>query len=109
MRQVARWLAAGVMVLSVVDGVFGQRGLIENRRLAARNEATTGTVDALQAENTALAEQSRRLKEDPSAIEDLARRDLGLMKPGELLVIVRDVPAPTPTSPSNLRQDRTKR
>ena len=30
--------------------------------------------------------------EDPAAIEEAARRDLGLMKPGEKLFIVKDTP-----------------
>jgi cell division protein FtsB len=31
------------------------------------------------------------LREDPAAIEDIARRDLGLIKPGEKLFIIKDV------------------
>jgi len=34
---------------------------------------------------------ARRLREDPSGIEDQARRELGLIKPGEVLFIVKDV------------------
>jgi cell division protein FtsB len=33
---------------------------------------------------------ARRLREDPSAIESVARRDLGLIKPGEKVFIVKD-------------------
>ena len=40
----------------------------------------------------AAREEARRLREDPSAIEDLARRELGLIKPGEKLFIVKDIP-----------------
>ena len=109
MRRVARWLAVAFVTLALVDGVFGQRGLIENRRLAQRNAEMAATVEALQADNVALAEEARRLKEDPAAVEELARRELGLLKPGELVVILRDVPAPTPTTPEEFRQDKRKR
>ena len=34
---------------------------------------------------------ARRLREDPSAIEEQARRELGLIKPGEVLFIVKDI------------------
>jgi cell division protein FtsB len=33
----------------------------------------------------------RRLNEDPSLIESLARQDLGLLRPGEVLFIIKDV------------------
>jgi len=45
----------------------------------------------LKQENAGLREQIRRLREDPEAIEAIARQDLGLMRPGEILVIVKDV------------------
>lgn len=39
-------------------------------------------------ENARLREEARRLREDPATIEVLARRDLGLIRPGEKLFIV---------------------
>ncbi len=104
-----RFGAAGVVVLSLVDGVFGQGGLIENERLRQEIARDEAALERLVEENESLREETRRLKEDPSAIEDLARRHLGLLKEGELVVILRDVPTPTPTSPPELRQDRKKR
>ena len=41
-----------------------------------------------------LREDARRLREDPAAIEEIARRELGLMSPGEKLFIIRDVEPP---------------
>ena len=46
----------------------------------------------MTARNDALTEDIRRLREDPSAVEELAREELGLMKDGELLIILRDTP-----------------
>ncbi len=43
--------------------------------------------------------QARRYREDSATIEDLARRDLGMIRPGEKLFIIRDrehAPAPAP-------------
>jgi cell division protein FtsB len=48
----------------------------------------------LRSENAALREEARRLREDPAAIEEIARRELGLMSPGEKLFIIRDVDPP---------------
>ena len=44
-----------------------------------------------RAENAELREAARRLREDPDAVEEQARRELGLIKPGEMLFIVKDV------------------
>lgn len=107
--RVVRFGAAGVVVLSLVDGFVGQGGMIENQRLRdeiARDEAA---LARLIDDNDRLREDARLLKEDPAAVEALARKQLGLMKKGELVVILRDVPTPTPTSPPELRQDRKKR
>ena len=41
-----------------------------------------------------LREQARRLREDPSAIAEIATRELGLIKPGERVFIVKDAKAP---------------
>lgn len=82
-----------LLVLALVDGVFGSRGLIENLQLQRRNAALQTDIDALNAENAALIDDIRRLREDPAAIEELARGELELMKDGELLIILRDAPA----------------
>ncbi len=104
-----KYLAIAFVTLAMVDGLFGRRGLLENLRLAERNGVMAERVALLKAENVALDEHSRRLKHDPAAIEELARRDLGLLEAGELVIILRDVAAPTPTTPDEFRQDRRRR
>jgi cell division protein FtsB len=42
-------------------------------------------------ENARLRDEARRLREDPRTIEEIARRELGLIKPGEKLFIIKDV------------------
>ena len=39
----------------------------------------------------ALREDVHRLASDPAAIEAVARQELGLARPGEILVVVKDV------------------
>jgi cell division protein FtsB len=45
-----------------------------------------------RADNARLRDQARRLREDPAAIEEIARRELGLIRPGERVFIIKDVP-----------------
>ncbi|MGH9219038.1 MAG: FtsB family cell division protein, partial [Vicinamibacterales bacterium] len=49
------------------------------------------SLERARAENAQLREAARRLREDPAAIEEAARRELGLIKPGEVLFIVKDI------------------
>jgi len=63
------------------------------RHALARREysALERSLDRARVENAELREMARRLREDPAAIEEQARRELGLIKPGELLFIVKDI------------------
>ena len=47
-------------------------------------------LNALRSENQHLKGRMQRLKNDPTAIEEEARQNLGLIRPGETLVIVKD-------------------
>jgi cell division protein FtsB len=48
-------------------------------------------LDRLKRENAALREQVRRLRSDPATIESAARTELGLVRPGEILVTIKDL------------------
>ncbi len=91
-RSVVTMVALGIALLLVCDGIFGQRGVLANRRAQARYEAAVRALEEARQRNAALREEARRLKQDPAAIEEAARRDLGLMKPGEKLFILKDLP-----------------
>jgi cell division protein FtsB len=93
-RRRGRALRIALVVVGcvlVIDSLVGDKGLLamlEARQDYGRLEQSL--ADA-RAENARLREEARRLREDPDAIEDIARRELGLMKPGEKLFIVKDV------------------
>ena len=61
--------------------------------LRARHEydELAATIARERAENARLREEARRLREDPGAIEEIARRELGLIRPGEKLFILKDI------------------
>ena len=78
-------------VVFVVDGLVGERGLLAMLRARHEQDQLAATIARERAENARLREEARRLKEDPSAIEEIARRELGLIRPGEKVFIVRDI------------------
>lgn len=77
--------------LLVVNALLGERGLIKTLRVKREFAEQLRALEAVRAENQRLLETVRQLSDDPRAIEEAARRDLSLMRPGELLVIVKDV------------------
>ncbi len=82
-----------VSVTLLANALVGERGLIATRQVRQQAQALTADIDQLKVDNAALQEEARRLKEDPAAIERAARRDLGMARPGEIVVLVK---RPTP-------------
>ncbi len=92
-----RTLYVAVLFLCAVfllDSLVGERGLVALLRVQREHQQLSDAVARARAENAALLEDVRRLKHDPAAIEDIARRELGLIRPGEKMFIIRDVPPP---------------
>lgn len=96
-RRLVRYVLAFITTLLVIDAIVGDKGLLA--LLEARRDfaAVERALQRARAENDALREEARRLREDPATIEDLARRELGLIRPGETLFIIRNVPSPQQT------------
>ena len=78
----------------IVDSLVGDRGLLAMLRARRQYQQLAATIAAERGENARLRGEVRRLKEDPRAIEEIARRDLGLMKAGEKVFIIKDVQPP---------------
>ncbi|MBI1949806.1 MAG: septum formation initiator family protein [Acidobacteria bacterium] len=80
------------------NSLFGDMGLIQGyrqRRLLARLQ---GEVLTLRMANDRLAGDIDDLKHDPYRIEQIAREELGLGRPGEILFLFEDT-GPRPGAP----------
>jgi cell division protein FtsB len=70
--------------------LVGDRGLLAMMRARRDYDELAATIARQRMENARLREDARRLREDPAAIEEVARRELGLVKPGEKIFIIKD-------------------
>jgi cell division protein FtsB len=95
-RRIVQLLVLFVAAVIIVDGLVGERGLLAMLRARHEYDDLAASISRQRAENSRLRDQARRLREDPSAIEEIARRELGLIKPGERVFIVKDIPPPKP-------------
>jgi len=89
--RIVRWLLFFVASVIVVDGLVGERGLLAMYRARHAYDELAANIARQRAENARLREEARRLSEDPAAIEEIARRELGLIRPGERVFIIKDI------------------
>jgi len=87
-----------------VHEIFGDRGYFALRRRRAELNELQDQVRKLQEENQKLETEIKALKTDPKAIEKLAREQMKLAKPGEMIYVLpekKDPPAPSPGQPKD--------
>lgn len=94
-----RLFRAGLLLVTVVvlvDAIVGEKGLVALMRAHDIEAAVRHDLDTARLDNQRALEQARRYREDAATLEELARRDLGFIKPGEKLFIIRDLPPAPP-------------
>ena len=88
-KIVSRLLIFATVVL-LVDSLVGDKGLIERLHARRKYAEMEASLNDLRAHNAALRRYARELKENPAAIESIAREEMGMTGPNEILFIVRD-------------------
>jgi len=86
------WLRRGLLVLTLivlVDAVFGERGVSETRKARRAYADTYANLVEIKNANAGLREQARRLSQDAAMIEHVARKELGLMRDGEVMFVLK--------------------
>ena len=89
-RRILNLLLGFAAVVLLVDALVGEKGFVQRMRAGQDYARTAAKLETIRSENNRLREDIRRLKTDADAIEELAREQLGLIKPGEVVFILRD-------------------
>jgi cell division protein FtsB len=76
------WIA--LLALAIHD-VFGAHGYLAMRRTQKEITNLHDQITRLNQENSQLAGQVKALKSNPQAIERIAREQMGLARPGEII------------------------
>ena len=90
-RRIVNYTLTFVTIVLVVDALVGDKGLLETMRARRQYAEVAASLDGLRQENDRLRDQIDRLTDDPATIESVAREELGLIRPGELVFVVKDV------------------
>jgi len=89
-RRVTVWCLSMLLGVLVVSSLIGESGYLATLRAQKAERSLQAAVARVRLENVQLQQDAARLREDPAALEETARRQLGLVRPGETLVIVKD-------------------
>ena len=86
LRQYGGVLLGLLILVLVVHDIFGTHGYLAMRRTQAEIRKVQAGIKQLNKENLQLQEEVRDLKTDPRKIEKIARDELGLARPGEVII-----------------------
>ncbi len=110
-RPGARLLGIVLLVLLVMlqFSLWGDDGLLHWWSLRDANEQERLINHGLKEQNEALAREVRDVKTGVSAIEEKAREDLGMVKPGEMFFRVIERGAGAESGPDDGPDERRER
>jgi cell division protein FtsB len=81
------WFLAASVLFNLV---FGEMGLVQGFRQRTKAHRLEREVASLETSNAALMSEIDDLRNNPHRIESIARRDLGLCRPGEIVFLFPD-------------------
>ena len=79
------WLVLIIVAVTIVAAATGDQGLIRLFELRSDYARILGQNGELQADNARLEAEVKELREDPEAIEKIAREELGMVKQDEIV------------------------
>jgi cell division protein FtsB len=96
LHRYGRHLLAIFVVVLVIHDIFGTHGYLAMRHKQQELRKVNAELDRLNKENAVLEKNKLDLKTDPQTIRKIAREELGLAQPGEIII---KLPAPPPLEP----------
>jgi len=84
-------LLSGVLsIVFLVSFTFSEEGIAELRRARGRVESLRVEIQHLEQENARLVREVESINRSTFAVERIARQDLGMAKPGEIIYMLPD-------------------
>ncbi len=95
-------MGLAILALAIHD-VFGSHGFLAMRRTQQEINQLSAEMQKLNKDNQTLSDEVSALKTDPRLIERIAREDMGLARPGEIIVKIPAPPEKPTTAPQKSR------
>jgi cell division protein FtsB len=94
LRKHLRQILGLALFALLVHDIFGAHGFIAMRKTQKEIEQIREQIGKLNKDNQSLSIQVNSLKTDPRAIERIAREEMGLARPGEIIYKLPDSSKP---------------
>jgi cell division protein FtsB len=88
-KKIMLVLAIMTMCLMLLFIVFGENGLTDLYKLKMEKDNLSKKSDELKKKNLSLYREIERLKNDPGYVEDVARKELGVIGKDEVIIKVK--------------------
>jgi cell division protein FtsB len=82
-RPWIRWALIAIALFVLYQVLAGPRGLLKLAELRSQRSGIAQQVDSLEARKAELLREKQRLMTDTLYLEKLARKELGMARPGE--------------------------
>jgi cell division protein FtsB len=89
-RKAASLASVRALIALAVGSLFGEGGILHLVEQRHKAESLRRVIDELRAENSRLATEIVALTREPSAIERIAREELGMAAPGETVFLIHE-------------------
>ena len=90
MKKAVVVVLTGLIIIVWYFALFGERGIIKIIHLHHERDRILAEVQRIQEKNEKLKREIRLMHEDPSYLESVARKELGVVKENEILFIFED-------------------
>jgi len=92
-------LVASVLLFLAVLGITGVKGSHDLTAARQRKRTLETRIESTEAEIDRLHSRIERLRSDPGLLERLAREDLGMVRPGDVIIELPLEGEPSPPAP----------
>ena len=83
-----------------LNSILGERGLVALFQVSREHTQLRQIIETLHEENNRLHRYVQALTIEPRFLENEARRELGMIKPGEQLFLIKTIPQAPVTPPT---------
>ena len=89
-RRVTAYGLFAFVFAMMVNALVGENGYLATLQARSEQARLADSVARMRIKNQEMQDEIHRLRTDPKALEEAARRELNMIKKGETMVIVKD-------------------
>jgi len=91
-RRITGYVLFAAAFVLMVNALVGENGYLATLQARGERARLLDQVSRMRTKNQQLREEIHQIRTNPKALEEAARRELNMMKPGETVIILKDAP-----------------